>query len=236
MPAATAHAPAAAPGPMDLVRLVTRFNLHPETGLHPSWLPAAWPARHRVPSRLGPAGQAVLAGLLQRREAGHIGQGGAAPGLDFQFDSRLKRLVLMDAAALRRLAVYMGFSVHLPLFKQRGGAGAQLRRQARRYDDDAVDFVLDRVPHLSELQMDHQPLLQRPVCAGRVAVQRGYRLLLGAAAPEGEAVLRRLQHKLPQRVSALGVPALQPRQLQQLHELMLLCIVPERLPQWDWLF
>jgi len=226
----TAPTTVAAPGPMDLVRLVTRFNLHPETDLHPSWLPAAWPPRHRVPARFGPAGRAVLAELLQRRHAGH----GVGP--DFQFDSRLKRLVLMDAASLRRLAVYVGFSVHLPLFKLRGGAGAQLRRQARRYEEDAVDFVLDRVPPLSELQMDTQPLLQRPISAGRVAVQRGYRLLLGAAAPEGEAVLRRLQHKLPRRVSAPGVPVLQPRQLQQLHELMLLCIVPERLPQWDWLF
>ena len=233
MSAATPSPAVAQPGPMDLVRLVTRFNLHPESGLHPSWLPATWPARHRVPSRYGPAGRAVLAELLQRRQAGPAG---GASGLDFQFDSRLKRLVLMDAATLRRLGAYVGFSVHLPLFKQRGGAGAQLRRQARRYDDDAVDFMLDRVPHLSELQMDHQPLLQRPLCAGRVAVQRGHRLLLAAAAPEGETVLRRLQHKLPRRVSELGVPVLQPRQLQQLHELMLLCIVPERLPQWDWLF
>jgi type III secretion protein K len=218
------------PGPMDLVRLVTRFNLHPEADLHPSWLPATWPVRHRVPARYGPAGRAVLAELLRRRHAG------AGAGPDFHFDSRLKRLALLDAPSLRRLAVYVGFSVHLPLFRQRGGAGAQLRRQARRFDEDAVDFVLDRVPRLSELQMDHQPLLQRPVSTGRVVVQRGYRLLLGAAAPEGEAVLRRLQHKLPRRVSAAGVPALQPRQLQQLHELMLLCIVPERLPQWDWLF
>lgn len=226
----TASPPIAAPGPMDLVRLVTRFNLHPETDLHPSWLPAAWPARHRNASRFGSAGRAVLAELLQRR---HASQGTAA---DYNFDSRLKRLALLDAASLRRLAVYVGFSVHLPLFKQRGGAGAQARRQARRFDDDAVDFVLDRVPQLTELKMDHQPLLQRPLSTGRVIVNRGYRLLLGAAAPEGEAVLRRLQHKLPRRVSVLGVPALQPRQMQQLNELMLLCIVPERLPQWDWLF
>jgi type III secretion protein K len=220
----------AAPGPMDLVRLVVRFNLHPEIDLHPSWLPQAWPARHRSLSRFGPAGRGVLAGLLQRRHSG------ASTGGDYNFDSRLKRLALLDAASLRRLAVYVGLGAHLPLFKLRGGAGAQARRQARRFDEDAVDFVLDRVPQLTELQMDHQALLQRPISTGRVIVNRGYRLLLGAAAPEGEAVLRRLQHKLPRRVSALGVPQLQPRQMQQLNELMLLCIVPERLPQWDWLF
>jgi type III secretion protein K len=49
-------------------------------------------------------------------------------------------------------------------------------------------------------------------------------------------VLRRLQHKLPRRISGFRVPQLAPPQARQLHELMLSCIVPERLPQWDWLF
>jgi len=222
--------PQAAPSPMDLVRLVVRFNLHPEAGLHPSWLPANWPARHRSPARLGEAGRAVLAAQLRRAQAP---AGGMA---DYNFDSRLKRLALLDADALRRLAAYLGFCVHQPLFRLRGGAGAQIRRQARRFDADAVDFVLDRVPQLTALRMDGSVLQQRPMAAGRVVVSRGYRLLLGAAASEGEAVLQRLRHKLPRRVSALGAAALQPRQAQQLHELMLSCIVPERLPQWDWLF
>ena len=233
MPAPTTIAhdmPRAAPGPMDLVRLVMRFNLHPEIDLHPSWLPANWPARHRSPARLGEAGRAVLANQLRR------GQLPASAIADYNFDARLKRVALLDAAALRRLAVYLGFCVHLPLFRLRGGAGAQIRRQARRLDADAVDFVLDRVPQLTELQMDNAALLQRPIATGRVVVDRGHRLLLAAAAAEGDVVLQRLRHKLPRRISNLGVPSLQPRQAQQLNELMLSCIVPERLPQWDWLF
>jgi type III secretion protein K len=220
----------AAPGPMDLVRLVVRFNLHPEIDLHPSWLPAEWPAHHRTPTRLGEAGRAVLAGQLRR-------SAGPASGIaDYNFDARLKRLALLDAAALRRLGAYLGFCVHLPLFRLRGAAGAQIRRQARRFDADAVEFLLERVPQITELRMDNAALQQRPSSIGRVVVDRGYRLLLATAAAEGEVVRGRLGHKLPRRISTLGAPSLQRRQLLQLNELMLSCIVPERLPQWDWLF
>jgi type III secretion protein K len=55
-------------------------------------------------------------------------------------------------------------------------------------------------------------------------------------ATQGEAVLRRLQKKLPRRASELRLPVLKPQQLAQLDELMFMGIVPERLPQWDWLF
>lgn len=236
MPAsnATPQPVPAVPGPMDLVRLVMRFNLHPEADLHPSWLPPDWPARHRSVARMGPAGRAVLAELLRRPRAPETVTPGAAA--DYNFDSRLKRLALLDAASLRRLSAYLGFCTHLPLFRLRGGAGAQIRRQARRLDRDAVDFVLDRVPQLTELRMDSTMLQQRPLSTGRVVLDRGYRLLLGAAASEGALVQGRLKHKLPRRISALSVPALEPRQALQLNELMLSCIVPERLPQWDWLF
>jgi len=226
---ADAPPPVAEHGPLDMLRLAVRHNLHPEDDLHPSWLPADWPARHRSAARFGPAGRAVLGEVLRAR-------GVVDETLDFQFDSQLKRLGLMDSASLRRIAIYCGFAVHKPLFSLRGGLGTHVRRQARRVDDDAVDFVLDRVPQLTQIKVETQGLMQRPHAAGRVMVQRGYRLLVGAVAAEGPLVLQRLQRKLPRRVSQLRVPQLQPRQLEQLRELMLLCIVPERLPQWDWLF
>jgi type III secretion protein K len=215
------------PDAMDLVRLVTRFNLHPEHDLHPSWLPPEWPARHRQPQRLGDAGRALLAEMLRSRAG--LGQA------EYNFDSRMRRLALLDAASLRRLAAYCGLCVHKPLFKVRGPA-SQLRRTARRIDDDAVEFVLDRVPQLTELRMDTRGLQERPLSTGRVVMNRGYRLLMAAVAPEGEVVLRRVQRKLPRRVAQLSVPVLTPRQSAQLAEVMLLCIVPERLPRWDWLF
>lgn len=217
------------PGPMDLVRLVTRFNLHPEAELHPSWLPADWPTRHRTPARLGPRGRAVLSQLLMRASADGVSN-------DFNFDSRGKRLVLLDAGSLRCLALYCGLCAHLPLLRQRGALSGQIRRQARRLGDDALDFVLERVPELTEIRMDAKVLKDKPAGAGHVIATRGYRLLLGLMATEGEAVLQRLQHKMPRRVSTYRVPALEARQQRQLGELVLSCIVPERLPQWDWLF
>jgi type III secretion protein K len=219
----------ACPGAIDLVRLVMRFNLQPEADLHPSWLPANWPVPHRLPARMGPGARAVLAQVLFRRQM-------LPASADYNFDSRVKRLALLDSASLRRLAAYVGFGVHLPLFKQRSAPGPQLRRQARRLDADGADFVRDRMPQLTELKMDLGTVQQRPASAGRLVTDRGYRLLLGASAAEGDEVLRRIQRKLPRRISAMPVPQLAPGQTRQLHELMLSCIVPERLPQWDWLF
>ncbi len=228
-PSSEPAVPTAGHDPLALLRLALRQSLHPEDELHPSWLPPDWPARHRATAHLGPAGRAVLGQVLRDR-------GLADEALDLQFDSQLKRLGLMDAASLRLLAIYCGFAAHKPLFGARGALGAQVRRQARRVAGDAVDFVLDRVPLLTHVQVQTQRLQQHPHGAGRTMVQRGYRLLAGAVVLEGPAALRRLQRKLPQRVSKLRVPPLQPRQVEQLRELMLLCIVPDRLPQWDWLF
>jgi type III secretion protein K len=214
---------------MEMIRLVARFNLHPELELHPSWLPSDWPARHRQAQRWGSGGQAVLSELLRRSDVS-----GQEPL--FNFDARLKRLALLDTSSLRRLAAYTGLSAHCPLLKQRSELGSELRRQALRFDRDAVEFLLDRVPPLNALKMDLRPMQARPRAVGRVVVARGYRLLMGAVATEGETPLRRVQLKLPRRVSAFGVPPLRPRQVRQLDELMLSCIVPERLPAWDWLF
>jgi type III secretion protein K len=221
--------PVAAQGGLDMLHLALREGLHPEEELHPSWLPPDWPLRHRAKAGFGPAGRAVLGQVLRDR-------GLAGTDLDLQFDSQLKRLQLMDARSLRLLALYSGFAAHKPLFGLRGGLGNQVRRQALRVADDAVDFVLDRVPQLTHVHVDTQRLQDQPPSAGHVMVQRGYRLLTGVLLPEGAAVLQRVRLKLPQRLSRLRVPPLQPRQLDQLRELMLLCIVPERLPQWDWLF
>lgn len=229
----TTVAPASVPaGPLGLMRLVLRFNLHPEAGLHPSWLPPDWPAHARARlARLRPEAQAVLREVLAR--LGVVD----AQAADYAFDSPLKRLLLLDAGSLRRLAFYTSLCAHAPLMRPRRNAlAAALRRQARRLDEDAAAFVLERAPQLTEVQMSVHPLKERPAGCGRLLVDRGYRLLAAVLADEGEAAARRLARMLPRRAAALPVPALGVRQKQQLRELMLACIVPERLAQWDWLF
>jgi len=221
--------PAAAP--LGLLRLVLRHNLQPEAGLHASWLPAAWPAHLRTRLRaLGPRAQGLLGDVLAR-------QGVVATAPDYDFDSRLKRLLLVDGPSLRRLAFTTSLCAHAPLLRpRRGSLAAQLRRQARRIDAQGLAFAMERAPELTALPMSVHPLKERPWGCGRLLVDRGYRLLLAAMAGEGEAAVARLARKLPRRASSLPVPALAPRQRDQLSELMLACIVPERLAQWDWLF
>jgi type III secretion protein K len=161
--------------------------------------------------------------------------GSNLPGLDYRFDSARKRLLLMDGRSLRRLSFYCGLVLHARWMSDRDALGAELRRQARRIDDDAVDFVLHRLPQPSAFRIDPAPLRDRPIRTGRVVADRGYRLLQALLASEGAAVLNRGQRKLPRRAAALRPLSLQPHQLTQLDELMMMCIVPERLPQWDWL-
>ena len=99
-----------------LLRLVLRFNLHPQACLHPSWLPADWPvsARARL-ARLAPEAQALLRDALVRA-------GVLAAEPDHAFDSPVKRLLLLDAPALRRLAFYASLCVHAPLMRPRRDA------------------------------------------------------------------------------------------------------------------
>ena len=125
---------------------------------------------------------------------------------------------------------------HAPLLKQRGQVAAQLRRQARRYGSDLERFLRERVPQMTEVRMNPATLQNRPAGVGKAVVNRGYRLLMGTVGCEGDAVLERLRRKLPYRASLLRVPRLEPGQRSQVEEMLLLCIVPERLPQWDWLF
>jgi len=212
--------------PIALLRLAARLRLDPVHDLHPSWLPPSWPARHRQPRRLGPAGQAALGDWLRER----------TPDVGLDFGSTRRRLVLMDAGALRRAAFYCGLAAHAPFLRGHGALSAQLRRQARRIDRDAAALVLERLPRLAAFRLDTSRLEQRPIAAGRTVFDRGYRLLQGAVAVEGDAWLQRLQRKLPRRAAALRLPALDARQCAQLDELLTMGIVPERLAAWDWLF
>lgn len=214
--------------PLALMKLAMQEGLHPQRCLHASWLPPDWPLRRRE------AWSGEQAGRLMAQQLRRRGLAEDPPSLSAE--TALQRLALLDGPSLRRLAWTLGFCAHKPLLQQRGPVAAQIRRQLRRLGDDAVEFVLHRVPPLTALRFDAQALLDRPIAAGAVITQRGHRLLLGLLAPEGALALQRVQRKLPRRVAALRVPKLSSPQIDQLRELTLACIVPERLPQWDWLF
>jgi len=215
------------PLPRDPLRAAMRLNLHPQQDVHSSWWPSDWPAAHRRAGALGPQAQALLAQWLHRRFA-------AAPN-DYRFDTPLRRLALLDGPSLRRLAAYVGLAVHRPVFLQRG-VGRRLLRHARRLDTDADGFILERVPALPALGMNHAPLLTRPAGAGRIIFDRGHRLLAALLQEIDEPLRAAAQRKLPRRAAALATPSLASPQRQQLEELTFMCLIPERLGSWDWLF
>jgi type III secretion protein K len=211
-----------------MTRLLARFHLHPEAQLHPSWLPASWPARHRHVERFGVDGQAVLSTILQRRLPD-------AEGFDTDFAPPRKRLALLDGRDLRMLALYCGFATHRELLRERR-VGPPLRRQLQRFGPEAANFVMHRMPELPAFQMNNASLLTRPMGAGRAIWRRGARLLLALVAQDGPAVCERTRLKLPRSLAEGKLPALSPEQLAQLDELVQLSILPERLSSWHWLF
>ncbi len=215
-------------GPMDLVRLAVRFNLHPEEGVHSSWLPADWPSGHRAVNRFGPSGRVLLGKYL--RQWGMLDQ-----YIDFNFDSRRRRLALMDSSSLRILAAYCGLCAHKPLFEM-VATSHDMHRFARRIHHDAARFVIGRTPALTGLILSKRLAPKNPLGLGSLVMSRGYRMLLGVLATEGDAVVRQVMRKLPRRVSTLKVPIFRSPKLEQISELIFLCLVPERMPQWDWLF
>ncbi|KAA6123140.1 type III secretion system protein SctK [Cupriavidus cauae] len=265
-----------------LARAVADFAQRPLAHQHPSWLPREWPLPLRSADRFGAAAAQVLAGPLA---LGGGDERARALLLQALLDGRgdpLARLVLLDRSALRLLAIWCGMAVHKPGFASersrlaqqldgRLGALAQpligtvpyrLRRAARRFDPQAVAFILKRVPDLPDLPMNLDPIRARPSSAARVMAERGYRLLCGlvqtlplaagatqrgpaqggavqGGAAQGDvasALLNAVRRKFPRRLAALPVPALSRPQAAQLRELLLLNLIPERFPTWHWLF
>jgi type III secretion protein K len=216
---------------IQMMRLMTHLNLYAEAGLHASWLPKDWPPPYRRVEHLGQAGRALVARKLQL-------QHGLEGQIDFNFDSRLKRLALVDGRSLRLMAIYCGFSVHQSLLLSRGGVGLHMRRQLRRIDKakNAMEFLTKRIPVLSTLRMNTRSIEQRPISTGHVVVTRGYRLLLALIASSSQPTFLRVQTKLPRRACMLALPQLDQVKIRHLSELVLSCIVAERFPQWDWLF
>jgi len=214
---------------VSMAALLVDFNLHPERGLHVSWMPGSWPPGLRSLAGCGQAGHAVAATWL-----------GNAHRLDGPFDasfvSTRKRLALLDGRALRLVGWYCGVALHAPLMLH-AQISRPLRRQIRRFGPDADHYATRRLPSLTAARVRiDDPGRGQGVGVGRRVWWRGMRLLLALIALEGPDTLRRVQLKLPRRWASTALPSLTSVQARQIEELIVLSIVPERIPSWDWLF
>jgi type III secretion protein K len=251
----TEYSPATSAGlPPALARAIADFAQHPLAHMHSSWLPGDWPIAYRKPGRYGHAARQVLAGPLAPpgdMEA-MVDALTGMPGQGHAVAEPLARLVLMEPRALRLLAIWCGMAVHKEGFaSERRGIARQLsnlgeafagptplamRRVARRFDPQAVAFILKRVPDLPDIPMNLAPIRLRPIGAGRVMIERGYRLMCGLVAARSIVLLEAFRRKFPRRLARLPAAQLTPPQIRQLQELILLNLIPERFPSWHWLF
>jgi type III secretion protein K len=213
---------------MSLHRLVCEFNLRPDSYVDRSWLPGDWPEIYCDQGRFGARARALLARQI-------LATAGLAQQFDFDFAAPEKRVALIAPEALRRLAEYCGLCIHKELLRERG-AGRILDAVVGAFGRDAVQFVMERTPYLRAVRAKGALLKEHPEIAENKIRERGYRLLLSFLSGSGAAVFGRFRLKLPKKVAELTLPALEVEQAQQVTELMLLCIIPERLGEWDWLF
>jgi len=227
---------AAAAVPVDRRARLARLRLRDATrvslDLHPSWLPADWPLRHRQLARLGAGGHEALSAWLR------AAQGLPDPACRLAGPADLaERLCAIDGRDLRRIALECGVVAHRDQLLQ-GELAPELWRQARRLHPDLAEFALARWPASPALALSDRALKARPRAAGRVVLLRGYRLMLGciAAAGAGAPLLRRVRLKFPRRASAEAVLPLVGARRAAYEELVHMCVVPERFGQWDWLF
>lgn len=220
--------PAIRPAQAALASLACEFNLRPDNYIHPSWLRQAWPGQWGDPASLGPRGRTALARVLSRRY-------GLDEATHFDFSREEFRLALLPPAVLARLGDDCGLCLHRESLREAGGRRLQ-RALNDTFGEAALAFIMQRVPPFDAIAESIEPLRQYPELAAARIRERGARLVLDFLAPAGKALLDRLQLKFPFGVAAQPPYLLNGMQRQQVSELIFLCLIPERLGEWDWLF
>ena len=136
---------------------------------------------------------------------------------DYGVDSPLKRLALLDgavAAPARRLARPVRARAAAAAARARLASGCGARRGGST--PTPWSSCSNACRSSPGCRWPPHPSRSDPASRGRVLVDRGYRLLLALAAPEGEAALQRVAAHAAAPRRALPVPPLAPRQTQQL--------------------
>lgn len=221
-------ATAAAVSAARMHRLIVEFNLQPDRYIDPSWLPQEWPAPYRDLARFGRRGLRVLAQHL-------LTENGLLGHTTFEFGSKIARLALIERSALTTLGDYCGLILHRVWL----GEALYLHEHAAlvaAFGRTAVPFVLHRAPPFGAIGETLEPFRHSPQQAVNMMRLRGCRLLLDLMASEGDEVSRRVRLKFTHAVSEQPPYGLNTMHRQHLAELIFMCLIPERLVQWDWLF
>ncbi|RKP50598.1 SctK family type III secretion system sorting platform protein [Trinickia fusca] len=216
-------------------QLVAEFNLRPDRYVDPSWPAGLWPAPWNDMSRFGERGQIVLAKALAN-VVGLSAEGSGALPADYDFSSRDKRLALLPREALAELAQLCGLCLHKAWL-----AGSDVTRGVDKsltlaFGVDTLQFVHTRTPPFDAVSETLETMRRYPKLVVQKIGARGARLLLDFIAPAGASVFARTRLKLPRIADVQPAYRLNDAQRSELAELLFLCLIPERLSGWDWLF
>ncbi len=216
-------------------RLVAEFNLRPDRYVDPSWPTGIWPAPWNDIERFGERGRRVLARALFDKVGLHEDATGAMPG-DYDFASRDKRLALLPRDAFEHLAQLCGLCLHKSwLLGDEVTRGVEKALQLG-FGAQTMSFVRKETPPFDAVSETLEPMRRYPKLVVQKIGARGARLLLDFIAPAGNPVFARTRLKLPRIADVQPAYRLNDAQRAELGELLFLCLIPERLRAWDWLF
>lgn len=216
-------------------QLVAEFNLHPERYVDPSWPLGIWPAPYNEIARFGERGRRVLAKALLENVGLHEDASGHVAA-DYAFDSREKRLALLPREAFEQLARLCGLCLHKSWL-----TSGELTRGVEKalvlgFGSETIAFVRGRTPPFDAVSETLEPMRRYPKLVVQKIGARGARLLLDFIAPAGAPIFARTRLKLPRIADVQPAYQLGDAQRAEFAELLFLCLIPERLRAWDWLF
>ncbi|MDY7577163.1 SctK family type III secretion system sorting platform protein [Herbaspirillum sp. RTI4] len=214
-----------------LETLVHQFNFRPETYVHESWYADDWPAMYRQPTAFRTAGVKRLAAMLNA-------QHGLSHCYEFNFSSPARRLFLLPGDVLEVLATALGLLFFQSYVLDLAGAG-RLAFLHDGFGRRLTTLVAVRCPSVAFAAVatlaEEVPFLSLPslrlLCAAL-----GRRMLLTLAEGEGIPVVTRTRLKYARSVPVDTRVSFSAEEQSLATELCLMCLIPEEIPAWDWLF
>lgn len=217
------------------VRLV-EFNLHPARYAHQSWYPSVMdttPLREAISDPRADAfarAEPHLSRWLLREM-------GLQAELDWEMREPQKRLWLLDAPSLARLARELALAMHREWLLRVIDA-TRWRALEESLGGQALRFVVEEVPE-GAFQY-RAPLVnfetQPPAEAAAELTTQGVQTLMALLQPNWRAVRCRAQLYFDRSKDLASVPPFEAQQCERALALICGTLLPRRFPEWAWCF
>jgi hypothetical protein len=217
------------------LRLVD-FNLHVARFAHSSWYAD------------GPRAQMMAAGIfdslgrIHERAESQVSSWlllelGLQAEMDWEMSEPQKKVWLLDAPSLERLALELALAMHRDWLVQTIDA-ASVRALQVKLDGPALRFVVEEVPERSFHY--RSPGVNFLVDSAAVLALKlkalGARTLMGVLQPAWRAVRARAQLHFDRCMGLGEVASFEPAHCDRALELICEWLVPRRFPEWAWCF